>query len=52
VNNNPTAAQILSAPLSLVLLGVALSMFHVSALGQSPVPLGASNFVDEAKATT
>jgi Ca-activated chloride channel family protein len=40
VKNKSIAARILSAPLSLVLLGcVAVSMFHVSALGQSPISL-------------
>jgi Ca-activated chloride channel homolog len=39
VKNNSVSTRILSAPLSLVLLGVAFSMFHVSALGQSPVSL-------------
>jgi Ca-activated chloride channel family protein len=40
VKKNSVSTRILSAPLSLVLLGsVAMSMSHVSALGQSPVSL-------------
>jgi Ca-activated chloride channel homolog len=40
VKNNSIATRILLAPLSVVLLGsVAMPMFHVSALGQSPVSL-------------